>query len=83
MTDGWRPCAWAFAAGTRANWNPWLCVASALLVGVISGLVKGLLVMPVRLSSLVATCKDPLLFVPAVKNPKASEKNACEHFTRL
>ena len=48
-------CAWAFAAGTRANWNPLLCVAAALLVGVISGLVNGLLVTRVRLSSLVAT----------------------------
>jgi ribose/xylose/arabinose/galactoside ABC-type transport system permease subunit len=48
-------CAWAFAAGTRANWNPFLCVAAALLVGVISGLVNGLLVTRVRLSSLVAT----------------------------
>ena len=48
-------CAWAFAAGTRANWNPWLCVVAALLVGVLSGLVNGLLVTRVRLSSLVAT----------------------------
>jgi ribose/xylose/arabinose/galactoside ABC-type transport system permease subunit len=48
-------CAWAFAAGTRANWNPFLCVAAALVVGVISGLVNGLLVTRVRLSSLVAT----------------------------
>ena len=48
-------CAWAFAAGTRANWNPFLCVAAALLVGIISGLVNGLLVTRVRLSSLVAT----------------------------
>jgi simple sugar transport system permease protein len=48
-------CAWAFAAGTRANWNPFLCMAAALLVGVLSGLVNGLLVTRVRLSSLVAT----------------------------
>jgi simple sugar transport system permease protein len=48
-------CAWAFAAGTRANWNPFLCMAAALLVGIISGLVNGLLVTRVRLSSLVAT----------------------------
>jgi ribose/xylose/arabinose/galactoside ABC-type transport system permease subunit len=48
-------CAWAFAAGTRANWNPFLCVAAALLVGVLSGWVNGLLVTRVRLSSLVAT----------------------------
>jgi simple sugar transport system permease protein len=48
-------CAWAFAAGTRANWNPWLCVVAALLVGVLSGFVNGLLVTRVRLSSLVAT----------------------------
>ena len=48
-------CAWAFAAGTRANWNPLLCIAAALLVGAISGLVNGLLVTRVRLSSLVAT----------------------------
>ena len=48
-------CAWAFAAGTRANWNPFLCVAAALVVGVISGFINGLLVTRVRLSSLVAT----------------------------
>ena len=48
-------CAWAFAAGTRANWNPFVCVAAALLVGIISGFVNGLLVTRVRLSSLVAT----------------------------
>ncbi len=48
-------CAWSFAAGTRANWNPFLCMATALLVGVLSGLVNGLLVTRVRLSSLVAT----------------------------
>ena len=48
-------CAWAFAAGTRANWNPVLCVAAALLVGVLSGWINGLLVTRVRLSSLVAT----------------------------
>jgi simple sugar transport system permease protein len=48
-------CAWSFAAGTRANWNPFLCMAAALLVGVLSGLVNGLLVTRVRLSSLVAT----------------------------
>ncbi len=48
-------CAWAFAAGTRAGWNPILCVAAALLVGVASGLFNGFLVTRVRLSSLVAT----------------------------
>jgi ribose/xylose/arabinose/galactoside ABC-type transport system permease subunit len=48
-------CAWAFAAGTRANWNPFLSMAAALLVGVISGLVNGLLVTRIKLSSLVAT----------------------------
>ena len=48
-------CAWAFAAGTRANWNPFLCVVAALVVGIISGFVNGLLVTRVKLSSLVAT----------------------------
>jgi simple sugar transport system permease protein len=48
-------CAWAFAAGTRANWNPFLCVTAALLVGIMSGFVNGWLVTRVRLSSLVAT----------------------------
>ena len=48
-------CAWAFAAGTRANWNPFLCMAAALLMGVISGFINGLLVTRIRLSSLVAT----------------------------
>lgn len=48
-------CAWAFAAGTRANLNPFLCMVAALLVGIASGLINGFLVTRVKLSSLVAT----------------------------
>jgi ribose/xylose/arabinose/galactoside ABC-type transport system permease subunit len=40
-------CAWAFAAAIRANWNPSLAV--------VCGLINGLLVTRVKLSSLVAT----------------------------
>jgi ribose/xylose/arabinose/galactoside ABC-type transport system permease subunit len=48
-------CAWAFAAAIRANWNPSLAVVAALVVGVVCGLINGLLVTRVKLSSLVAT----------------------------
>jgi simple sugar transport system permease protein len=48
-------CAWAFAAGIRANWPPMLCVLAALVVGAAAGLVNGFLITRVKLSSLVAT----------------------------
>ncbi len=48
-------CAWAFAAGIRANLPPMLCVLAALVVGAAAGLINGFLITRVRLSSLVAT----------------------------
>jgi simple sugar transport system permease protein len=48
-------CAWAFAAGTRAGVNPFLCLLAALVVGAAAGLINGFLITRVKLSSLVAT----------------------------
>ena len=47
--------AWAFAAAIRAEWNPFLGVIAAVVVGIIAGLMNGFLVTRVKLSSLVAT----------------------------
>jgi ribose/xylose/arabinose/galactoside ABC-type transport system permease subunit len=47
--------AWAFAAAIRAEWNPFLGIGAALMVGVLAGFVNGILVTRVKLSSLVAT----------------------------
>jgi ribose/xylose/arabinose/galactoside ABC-type transport system permease subunit len=48
-------CAWAFAAGIRDGWNPFLSVGAAVAVGLAAGLLNGFLVTGLKLSSLVAT----------------------------
>ena len=47
--------SWAFAAAVNAGWDPFLAVIPAVLIGMMTGAVVGILVTYVGLSSLVAT----------------------------
>lgn len=48
-------CLWAFTAASSASGQPWLGMLAALATGVVIGLMNGLLVAKLRLSSLVVT----------------------------
>jgi simple sugar transport system permease protein len=54
--------AWTFAASVQAGWNPFLGAFMSLLVGACAGLLNGLIVTRIGLSSLVSTLATGFFF---------------------